>query len=147
VIRPKIKHLTRFKKGSQVEVLHRGSWRPAEILCGNGRTYAVRYKHCPFLSSPGSSTQEVEYADRVPRKALRPSPPVKEKANKWASGDLAEVLVHGSWKPARVIGGAYGNEYYFVLLLDNCREVAVKKLNLRKQRVWENGKWITIRKV
>lgn len=130
-----------------MEVFYCGSWRPAEIVCGNGRTYFVRYNHCHFSSSSGSNTSEVAYADRVPRKALRPLPPVKEKANKWVPGDVIEVLVHGSWKPAKVTGVAYGNEYYFVSLLDNCRELAVKKLNLRKQRKWENGKWVTIKKV
>ncbi|XP_078177342.1 uncharacterized protein LOC144571838 isoform X1 [Carex rostrata] len=143
---PKIKHSTRFKKGSQVEVFYCGNWRPAKIVWGNGRTYIVQYNHCHFSSSSGSNTSEVVYADRVPRKALRPLPPVKEKANEWAPGDMVEVLVHGSWKPAKVTGVAYGKEYYFVSLLDNCRELAIKKLNLRKQRKWENGKWVTIKK-
>ncbi|KAJ4789235.1 Plant Tudor-like RNA-binding protein [Rhynchospora pubera] len=143
---PKIKQFTRFNKGSQVEVFCNGRWRPAEIVCGNGRTYSVRYNYCPRLSSPDSNTVEVACADRVPRKALRPPPPVKVKDDKWVPGDLAEVLVHGSWIPARVTGVAYGNEYFFVSLSGTGREVAVKKLNLRKQRVWDNGKWVTISK-
>lgn len=139
----------RFKKGSEVEVFHSSKelpavcWRPAVIVRGNGRTYSVRYnQHC-CPSSPNNNTVE----ERVPRKALRPPPPIKEKAGKWAPDDLVEVLVHGSWKPAKVAGVAFGNEYYFVSLFGQCREVAVTKSSLRKRCAWENGKWVTIKKV
>ncbi|KAJ3686628.1 hypothetical protein LUZ61_015792 [Rhynchospora tenuis] len=137
----------RFKKGSKVEVFHSskvlpaGCWKPAVIARGNGRTYFVQYNHC-CSSSPNNNTDE----ERVPRKVLRPPPPVKEKAVKWAPDDLVEVFVHGFWKLAKVTGVAYGNEYYFVSLFCQCREVAVKKSNLRKRCAWENGKWITIKK-
>ncbi|XP_078177385.1 uncharacterized protein LOC144571870 isoform X2 [Carex rostrata] len=131
----------RFRKGSQVEVFHSGSWRPAEIVCGNGHTYLVRYNNCCFSSSANKKTDE----EKVQRKVLRPPPPKKEKADKWAPGDLAEALVHGSWKTVKVTGLAYGNEYYFISPLGQCREVAVKKANLRRRCMWLNGKWVTIK--
>jgi Agenet domain len=138
----------RFRKGSEVEVFHSskvlpaGSWRPAIIIRGNGRTYTVQYSQ-QCCSSSNNNTDE----ERVPRKALRPPPPVKGKAVKWAPDDLVEVFVHGFWKPAKVTGVAYGNEYYFVSLFGQRREVAVKKSNLRKRCAWENGKWVMIKKV
>jgi Agenet domain len=140
----------RFRKGSEVEVFHSskllpaGSWWPAVIVRGNGHTYTVQYNQQCCSSSSNNNTDEEE---RVPRKALRPPPPIKGKAGKWAPDDLVEVFVHGFWKPAKVTGVAYGNEYYFVSLFGQCREVAVKKSNLRKRCAWENGKWVTIKKV
>jgi Agenet domain len=133
----------RFRKGSQVEVFQSGSWRPAEIVCGNGHTYLVRYNYCCSSSFINKNNNE----EKVPRKVLRPSPPIKEKADKWAPGNLAEALVHGSWKTVKVTGLAYGNEYYFVSPLGQHREVAVKKASLRQRRTWQNGKWVTIKEV
>lgn len=143
----------RFKKGSEVEVFHSskvfpaGSWRPAVIVRGNGRTYTVQYNQQCCSSSPNNNNNNNTDEERVPRKALRPPPPIKEKAGKWVPDDLVEVFVHGFWKPAKVTGVAYGNEYYFVSLFGQCREVAVKKSNLRKRCAWQNGKWVTIKKV
>ncbi|KAJ3686630.1 hypothetical protein LUZ61_015794 [Rhynchospora tenuis] len=137
----RLKTKMRFRKGTQVEVFHSGSWRPAEIICGNGHTYLVRYNYCCISFCSDKNTNE----EKVLRKVLRPPPPIKEKAGKWAPGDIAEALVHGSWKPVKVTGLAYGNEYYFVSILSQCREVAVKKTNLRQRRVWQNGKWVTIK--
>ncbi|KAJ3675555.1 hypothetical protein LUZ60_004597 [Juncus effusus] len=124
----------RLKKGSRIEVLQDGLWSPARILCGNGHTYSVQYDH------------ETKGFQKVPRKSIRPSPPLKEKLIKWKSGDLVEVLIHGSWRQAKVTAVAFGNTLIFVMLIDGSRELAVKRNNVRLRYFWHNDKWIVVKK-
>ncbi|KAJ3692880.1 hypothetical protein LUZ60_011975 [Juncus effusus] len=132
----------RLKKGTNVEVFHstktlpNGSWRPAMILCGNGHSYNIQYDH--LSSSPV----------KIPRKLIRPSPLIKENSKpiNWAVGDLAEVFIHGGWTNGKLTGVAYGNEFYFVMLIDHSREISVRRDNLRLRRVWRSNKWILIKK-
>ncbi|KAJ4789238.1 Plant Tudor-like RNA-binding protein [Rhynchospora pubera] len=137
--------VVRLKKGSKVEVfctsktIPKGFWRPAQIVCGNGHTYTVRYN---YLSSSPNHMSDLE---KVQRKAIRPCPPVKEKLVKWAVDDIVEVFVHGSWKVGRVAGVAYGNNFYFVTLMGHGRELAVKTSNLRRRHLWQDNKWILMK--
>jgi Agenet domain len=139
--------VVRLKKGSKVEVfctsrcIPGGFWRPAHIVCGNGHTYTVQYD---TVSSSPHKTSDLE---KVPRKAIRPCPPVKEKPVKWALDDVVEVYVHGSWKVGRVAGVAYGNNFYFVTLMGHTRELAVKISNLRRLLLWQENKWVLTKKV
>lgn len=139
--------VVRLKKGSNVEVfctaksIPAGFWRPAQIVCGNGHTYTVQYD--PVSSAP-HSTSDLE---KVPRKAIRPCPPVKETPVKWVLDDVVEVFVHGSWKVGKVAGVAYGNNFYFVTLIGHTRELAVKTSNLRRRHLWQENRWVLTKNV
>ncbi|KAF2310693.1 hypothetical protein GH714_016334 [Hevea brasiliensis] len=78
----------RFKKGSKVEVLSKkggpsGFWRCAEIICGNGHTYTVKYEG-------HAGTMDEIVMERISRKAIRPCPPLPEIAENWVPGDVVE---------------------------------------------------------
>ncbi|KAL5211279.1 hypothetical protein ABZP36_022126 [Zizania latifolia] len=132
----------KFRKGRKVEVLHKGdaplgSWRPADIVSGNGHTYLVNYYSC--------STQSSVTAERVPRKAMRPCPPSSDGLVCWVIGDIAEVFDSYSWKVAEVVE-LLGFSYYLVRLLGSSLELRVHESNLRIRQLWEDGKWVAIPK-
>ncbi|WOK97049.1 hypothetical protein Cni_G05757 [Canna indica] len=130
-----------FKKGSRVEVWTRrevpsGSWWSAEIVSGNGRTYSVRYDGYPADSKVA--------VDKVPRKAIRPFPPLVGGVDDLICGDVVEVLDNNTWKLAEV---SKVNIYFcYVRLLGSSRELKVLKSNTRIQLTWHNDKWALIHK-
>lgn len=130
----------RFKRGSKVEIFINKdvpSWRCAEIVSGNGRTYSIRYD-CP----PGSMNEAA--VDRVPRKIIRPSPPAFAVKN-WAAGEMVEVFNDLSWKIATVISNMGGN-YYLVRLVGSLKELQVSKTDIRVRQTWQYDKWSVIGK-
>ena len=131
----------RFKKGSKVEILSKkeapsGSWHRAEIICGNGHTYTVRYNE-------GAADKTV--VERVSRKAIRPLPPLEDSEN-WVPGDIVEVFHDGSWKMA-TISQVLGKKYVLIRLLGSSWEFKVSKLDIRARQSWQGDQWIVIGKV
>uniref|UniRef100_A0A0D9YP03 ENT domain-containing protein n=1 Tax=Oryza glumipatula TaxID=40148 RepID=A0A0D9YP03_9ORYZ len=132
----------KFRKGTKVEVLQKGgaplgSWRPAEIVSGNGHTYLVSYGSCP--------TQGSVAAERVPRKAMRPLRPPLDGIVCWVKGEIAEAFDSYAWKVAEVVR-LLGFSYYLVRLLGSSLELKVHASNLRIRQLWEDGKWVAIPK-
>ncbi|XP_059460040.1 uncharacterized protein LOC132189350 isoform X2 [Corylus avellana] len=132
----------RFIKGNTVEVLRNkevppGEWRCGKIISGNGHTYSVVYED-PF----GMRSEAL--VERVPRKTIRPCPPV-ESVESWAVGDVVEVFDVGSWKAAMVLK-VLGGHYCLVRLLGSCEEFRVKKSNIRVRQSWQDDKWVVIGK-
>jgi hypothetical protein len=136
-------HLMKFRKGVKVEVLQKaeapfGSWRPATIVSGNGHTYLVSYDEHPF-----DGGVDVE---RIPRKALRPSPPPSDGQVCWVPGDILEVFDSYSWKVAEVVR-LLGQEFYLVRLLGSSQEMRVHASNLRTRQLWQDSDWVALPKV
>lgn len=133
----------RFECGAKVEVMSKKdvliSWKSAEIVSGNGRTYIVMYDCYP------GSTSEMA-VERVPRKAVRPCPPHVEGVGSWVAGDVVEVLESFSWKIA-TISNVLDRDYYLVRLLGVPQEFRVHKSNTRVRQSWEESKWVVIGKV
>ena len=115
-----------------------GSWRPAEIVSGNGHTYLVSYDPRPF-----DGGVDVE---RIPRKAMRPSPPLPDGPVCWVLGDILEVFDSYSWKVAEVVR-LLGQEYHLVRLLGSSQELRVHESNLRTRQLWQGSKWVALPKV
>nr|CAD1843002.1 unnamed protein product [Ananas comosus var. bracteatus] len=138
----KLQFIMRFKKGNKIEVLNKtdvpsGSWRTAEIVSGNGHTYFVRYdQHYP------QSGADVE---RVSRKDIRPCPPPVEGPIHWVSGDILEAFDNRSWKLAEV-SSVVDRHYCFVRLLGYSRVFRTHFSNLRLRQLWQDDKWVVIRK-
>ncbi|XP_015578047.1 uncharacterized protein LOC8269550 isoform X2 [Ricinus communis] len=133
----------RFKKGSKVEVFSKidvpsGSWRCAEIICGNGHTYTVRYE-----AHAGSISERT--VERISRKAIRPCPPLPEIAENWAPGDVVEVFDDFSWKMA-TISKVLGKKYFLARIVGSSLEFKVSKSGIRTRQSWQDGKWIVIGK-
>ncbi|XP_050268519.1 uncharacterized protein LOC126712982 isoform X2 [Quercus robur] len=133
----------RFLKGSKVEVLKNkqvppGEWHCAKIISGNGHTYSVMYEGSLKI------TAEV-VVERVPRKAIRPCPPPMETVEDWAVGDVAEVFNVGSWRMAMILK-VLGGDYHLVRLLGSSEKFRVHKSNIRVRQVWQDDKWVVIRK-
>jgi hypothetical protein len=133
----------RFIKGNKVEVLRNkevppGEWRCGKIISGNGHTYSVIYED-PF----GMRSEAL--VERVPRKTIRPCPPV-ESVESWAVGDVVEVFDVGSWKVAMVLK-VLGRHYCLVRLLGSYEKFRVKKSNIRVRQSWQDDKWVVIGKV
>lgn len=133
----------RFKKGSIVEVLKKseipsGSWWPAEIVSGNGHTYSVRYNQ-----SPCSNGQVME---RVPRKVIRPCPPLVKGEENWVPGDFVEVFDSKSWKIAKVLKVLHGGQFVFVRLLGSSQEFRVTVSDVRVRQSFVDNEWIRIAK-
>lgn len=128
----------KFRKGNKVEI-HGNTekfaveWRCARIISGNGHTYRVQYD-CSIMTSEAN-------AERVPRKAIRPCPPLIEGIEHWEIKDIVEVYDDGSWKAAAVLK-YLGGCFYLVRLLVSCKELEVHKVNTRVRQSWENGQWI-----
>ncbi|XP_075651467.1 uncharacterized protein LOC142621960 isoform X1 [Castanea sativa] len=133
----------RFLKGCKVEVLKNkqvppGEWHCAKIISGNGHTYSVMYEGSLEI------TAEV-VVERVPRKAIRPCPPPMETMDDWAVGDVAEVFNVGSWRMAMILK-VLGGDYHLVRLLGSSEKFKVHKSNIRVRQVWQDDKWVVIRK-
>lgn len=128
----------KFRKGNKVEI-HGDTekfaveWHCARIISGNGHTYRVQYDS--FIM-----TTEAD-AERVPRKAIRPCPPLIESTKQWEIKDIVEVYDKGSWKAATVLKNL-GGHFYLVRLLVSCKELEVHKINTRVRQSWENEQWI-----
>ncbi|KAJ9688579.1 hypothetical protein PVL29_014299 [Vitis rotundifolia] len=133
----------RFKKGSKVEVLSKrevpsGSWISAEIICGNGHNYTVRY-------DGHQSNIDEAIVERVPGSAIRPCPPPLEGPEGWIPGDIVEVFDNFSWKMATV-SKVLGKKYFLVRHLGSSLEFKVRKYDLRVRQSWQDDKWIVIGK-
>ncbi|KAI9117509.1 hypothetical protein K1719_011675 [Acacia pycnantha] len=133
----------KFKKGTKVEVLSKsevpsGSWRCADIICGNGHYYSVRYD-----GLDGTPTKEI--VERVPRKAIRPCPPVLEVTENWRPGDVVEVCQNSSWSMATVLK-VLGKKYILVRLLGSCLEFKVRRFDIRARQSWLDDNWIMVGK-
>lgn len=113
-----------------------GSWHCAEIICGNGHNYMVRYN-----GSAGASEKTV--LERVSRKAVRPCPPPLAVLEHWVPGDVVEVFDNISWKMA-TISKLSGKSYFLVRLLGSSLEFRVSKFNIRLRQSWEDDKWVVI---
>ncbi|PON84111.1 Agenet domain containing protein [Trema orientale] len=130
----------RFKKGSKIEVLSKrevpsGSWQCAEIICGNGHNYTVRY----------DGLGGANVVERVSRKDIRPCPPPLEVSDDWACGDVVEVFHNFSWKMA-TISEVFGKKYVLVRLLGSSQEYKVSKFDIRIRQFWQDDQWIVIGK-
>ncbi|KAF1871522.1 hypothetical protein Lal_00020316 [Lupinus albus] len=128
----------RFKKGSKVEVLANTKefcveWRCARIISGNGHTYSVQYD--------GSRMKNEAGVERVPRKAIRPCPPLIKAVKGWEANDVVEVYDDGSWIAAIVLK-LIGGDFYLVRLCISCKELEVQKINTRIRQSWHNGEWV-----
>ncbi|KAM4133088.1 hypothetical protein ACJW30_01G302000 [Castanea mollissima] len=133
----------RFKKGNKVEVLSKrevpsGSWCCAEIICGNGHNYTIRYDG--YEQANGKIVLE-----RVSRKAIRPCPPPLEISGSWVPGDVVEVFDNFSWKMS-TISQDLGKNYYKVRILGSSREFEVLKFDIRVRQSWQDNKWVVIGK-
>lgn len=134
----------KFRKGSKVEVLSKkevpsGSWRSAEIICGNGHNYTVRYDG--FETAMNKTILE-----RVSRKTIRPCPPQLEVLEGWVPGDVIEVFDNFSWKMA-TISKVLGQKYFLVRLLGSSWEYKVSKFDIRVRQSWQDDQWVVIGKV
>lgn len=113
-----------------------GSWRPAEIVSGNGHTYLVSYDQCLLDTS---------VVERVPRKAMRPSPPPPDGSICWVPGNILEVFDSYSWKVVEVVK-LLGHKFYLVRLLGASMELRVHASSLRTRQLWQDGKWVPLPK-
>ncbi|XP_054788835.1 uncharacterized protein LOC129294464 [Prosopis cineraria] len=132
----------RFKRGTKVEVLSYceapyGQWRCAEIISGNGHTYSVQY-NCSSLTNEAM-------VEKVPKKSIRPSPPLVKCADSWSADDVVEVNHAGCWKVA-VVSKFISEDIYLVRLLGSCKELRVHKFNIRARQCWQDNQWIMMRK-
>ncbi|KAG8639264.1 uncharacterized protein LOC110630693 isoform X2 [Manihot esculenta] len=133
----------RYRKGSKVEVLSKqgvpsGFWRCAEIICGNGHTYTVRYEG-------HASTIDETVMERISRNAIRPCPPLPEIAEDWVPGDVVEVFDDFSWKTA-TISKMLGKKYFLVRIIGSSLEFKVSKFDIRTRQSWQDDEWIVIGK-
>lgn len=136
--------IMRFKKGCKVEVLSKkevpsGSWCCAEIICGNGHNYTVRYDG--YTDAADNAVVE-----RVSRKAIRPCPPPVEVSENWAPGDVVEVFDSFSWKMA-IVSKVLGRKYFLVRFLGSSCEFRVSRSDIRLRQSWQDDEWIVIGKV
>lgn len=134
----------RYNKGSKVEVLSQtdvpsGAWREAEIICGNGHSYTVKYDAC--LGTSGEVILEM-----VSRKVVRPSPPFVDVSETWVSGDIVEVYDGFCWKIA-TISKLLRRKCFLVRLVGSLQEFKVNKVYLRARLFWHNDEWVVIGKV
>lgn len=131
-----------FKEGSKVEVWNRrevpsGSWWTAEIVSFNGDMYSVRYD--------GNSESSCTVMEIVPRKAIRPCPPLMRGLRHLMTGDVVEVFENNSWKLAEVLE-VVDRSYCDVRLLGSYRFRAHKS-HIRMRMSWQGNRWVVIRKV
>ncbi|XP_054821723.1 uncharacterized protein LOC129320339 isoform X2 [Prosopis cineraria] len=134
----------RFKKETKVEVLCKtvvpsGSWRCAEIICGKGHHYSIRYDG----NDDGTTGEAI--VERVPRKAIRPCPPVLELTEDWRPGDVVEVYQKFSWSMAVVLK-VFGEKHVLVRLLGSYFQFKVNKTDIRIRQCWQDEEWILVGK-
>lgn len=115
-----------------------GSWRCAEIICGNGHNYTVRYD-----GNEGANGEAI--AESISRNAIRPCPPPLEISENWVRGDVVEVFDNFSWKMATV-SQVLGKKYFLVRLLGSSLEFKVFKFNIRPRQSWHDDKWVVVGK-
>ncbi|KAL5190068.1 DUF724 domain-containing protein 6 [Glycine soja] len=132
----------RLRKGNKVEICGNADgltveWRCARIISGDGHTYSVQYD-CSSTTS-GASTE------RVSRKAIRPCPPLIKGIESQAANDHVEVYNAGSWRVATVLK-VIGGDFYLVRLWVSCKELKVRKVNMRPRQSWQNGQWVVVPK-
>lgn len=133
----------RLKKGMTVEVSSKreaslGSWRRAEIMSGNGHTYQVKYEsHQPGMAAA---------TERVPRRFIRPLPPLRVDSTNWTPGDIVEAFENHSWKLASVKSVACG-DYYSVGIIGSRKQIRAHKSEIRVQQSWEDNHWVIIHQV
>ncbi|GAB4828318.1 hypothetical protein Ancab_035314 [Ancistrocladus abbreviatus] len=133
----------RFKKGGKVEVFSQkevpsGSWRCAEIICGNGHYYTVKFER--DIGACGEATFE-----RVPRRAIRPCPPLIKVLESWLPGDIVEVFHYFSWKMVTILKTSDGG-LFSVRLLGSSQELEVSQYDLRVRVCWQDNEWVVIGK-
>uniref|UniRef100_A0A7N0T7S3 ENT domain-containing protein n=2 Tax=Kalanchoe fedtschenkoi TaxID=63787 RepID=A0A7N0T7S3_KALFE len=127
--------IMKFTKGCKIEVFSKrdvslGSWRPAEIISGNGHNYTVKYDR--FLA-------DEPVIGWVSQKAIRPRPPVK--TSDWLCGDIVEVFNNFSWKLATILKGL-GKKQVLVKLHGSSEDLMVSMDYIRVRQSWEDDKWI-----
>ncbi|KAJ8751410.1 hypothetical protein K2173_016614 [Erythroxylum novogranatense] len=132
-----------FRKGCKVEVLSKkdapsGSWRCGEIICGDDHHYVVRYDGFP-------DTPSEMVLKRVPKKAVRPCPPLTEVVENWLSGDVIEVFDNLSWKMA-TITKVLSKRSFLVRLMGSSLEFKLSKGDIRSRHSWQDNSWIVIGK-
>lgn len=111
------------------------SWRCAEIISGNGRTYLVKF------DDHLESTEEEAVLKRVWRKTIRPCPPSIEDFQIWVAGDVVEVFDCGSWKSATVLK-VLNDDCYLVRLLGPSQELRVHISRTRVRLSWQHERWV-----
>lgn len=133
-----------YKKGSRVEILCEdelpsGSWRCAQIICGDGHNFKVRYDQ--YFGAAGGETV-VEW---VSKKLIRPCPPIVELEDDWIRGAVLEVFHNLSWKMATV-SKFLGKNLFVVRLVGSSSELKIRRLDLRVRQCWQNNEWTVIGK-
>nr|XP_017237518.1 PREDICTED: uncharacterized protein LOC108210650 isoform X3 [Daucus carota subsp. sativus] len=133
-----------YKKGSRVEILCEdelpsGSWRSAEIICGDGYNFKVRYDE--YFGAAGGETV-VEW---ISEKLMRPCPPQVELRDDWIRGAVLEVFHNLSWKMATV-SKVLGRNSFVVRLVGSSSEFKVRRLDLRVRQCWQHNVWTVIGK-
>ncbi|KAL1822596.1 hypothetical protein ACET3Z_009374 [Daucus carota] len=133
-----------YKKGSRVEILCEdelpsGSWRSAEIICGDGYNFKVRYDE--YSGAAGGETV-VEW---ISEKLMRPCPPQVELRDDWIRGAVLEVFHNLSWKMATV-SKVLGRNSFVVRLVGSSSEFKVRRLDLRVRQCWQHNVWTVIGK-
>ncbi|KAE9586969.1 putative Agenet-like domain-containing protein [Lupinus albus] len=128
----------KFEKGSKVEVLANTKelcveWRCARIVSSNRHTYSVQYDGSRMTNEAG--------VERVPRKAIRPCPPLVKGTKRWEANDVMEVYDDGSWTAAIVLK-FLGGDFYLVRLFISCKELEVHRANMRIRQSWQNGEFV-----
>ncbi|KAL8129578.1 hypothetical protein V2J09_018733 [Rumex salicifolius] len=134
----------KIKRGSKVEVFSTkevpsGSWYPAEIIHGNGHYYTVKYDGVIGILG------EKKF-DRVPRRAIRPCPPVVQSLEDWASGQIAEVFHCFSWKMATILR-VLKRHRLLVRLIGSSHGIEVSKIDIRPRLCWQHDQWKVIAKI
>ncbi|XP_074363397.1 uncharacterized protein LOC141703909 isoform X2 [Apium graveolens] len=129
----------RFERGSKVEVLKQvdalTAWCGAEIVSGDRNSYSVRYYF--YVPEHGVDTE------RVPRKLIRPIPPV-HRAESWVAGDVVEVFENFMWKIA-IISNVRG-AYCIVRLLGSSYKFRVHISDVRVRQCWQGDQWFQMGK-
>ncbi|PIN00894.1 hypothetical protein CDL12_26600 [Handroanthus impetiginosus] len=149
----------RLRKGDKVEVMNKKeapvSWHVAEILSGNGHTYHVSYD-----SFPGMASEQL--VETVPRKFVRPCPPLVQGVVNCIAGDIVEVFYKYAWKIAAILKvleakketksrkiplqAAGSQNQYLVRLLGCSQELIVDESSIRMRQTWCDDKWILLGK-
>ncbi|KNA06423.1 hypothetical protein SOVF_181120 [Spinacia oleracea] len=130
--------MTRFKKGSMVEVLSKKDlWRCAKIVEDNGDAYTVKYYRCPGIAKDG--------VDKVSAKAVRPCPRPVMGTNNLVVGKVVEVLDDGYWRVS-VIEEVLEDGYCYIKVIGSLDEFRVNNSSIRARQEWKQNKWILMDK-